>query len=169
VEDLLLLARLDQQRPLDRVPVDLRQVVLDAAADHHALGDSHPLTVEAADPVMVVGDESGLRQVVGNLLANARTHTPVGTPVRLSLRTDDGQDTRAVLQVADDGPGIPAEQLGRVFERFHRGDPSRSRDTGGTGLGLSIVAALAAAHGGTAEAANGQSGGTTFTIRLPRA
>jgi two-component system OmpR family sensor kinase len=162
VEDLLLLARLDQQRPLERTSVDLHAVVEDAAADHAALDDGHPLTLEAPTAVVVKGDEAGLRQVVGNLLANARTHTPVGTVVRLSLAADDGS---AVLTVADDGPGIPAAQLGRVFERFHRGDPSRSRETGGAGLGLSIAAALVAAHGGTIEATN--TPGATFTVRLP--
>jgi two-component system OmpR family sensor kinase len=162
VEDLLLLARLDQQRPLERRPVDLRQVVVDAAADHEALGDGHLLTLEAPEPVVVHGDEAGLRQVVANLLANARTHTPAGTAVRLSLSAADGA---AVLTVADDGPGIPPDQLDAVFERFQRGDPSRSRETGGAGLGLSIVAALVAAHDGTVDATNAP--GATFTVRLP--
>lgn len=165
VEDLLLLARLDQQRPLDRAPVDLRQVVLDAAADHEALGADHPLTVDAAEPVVVAGDESSLRQVVGNLLANARTHTPEGTQVRLALRPDG--PGWAVLEVADDGPGIPAEHLDKVFERFNRGDPSRARATGGSGLGLSIVSGLVGAHGGTVEASNGATGGAVLRLRLP--
>jgi two-component system OmpR family sensor kinase len=164
VEDLLLLARLDQQRPMEVRPVDLRTVVDDAAADHRALGDSHPLTVDAPDPVVVSGDESGLRQVVANLLANARVHTPAGTPVAVTLRAEGDA---AVLTVSDQGPGIPAAQLDRVFERFHRGDPSRSRATGGAGLGLAIASALVAAHGGTLSAAGGDPG-ATFTVRLPR-
>jgi two-component system OmpR family sensor kinase len=167
VEDLLVLARLDQQRPLDRVPVDLRQLVLDAAADHSAMGDDWPLTVSADVPLPVVGDESGLRQVLGNLLANARTHTPAGTAVQLSASTsaDGGW---AVVVVADAGPGIPAEHLDRIFERFNRGDPSRARATGGAGLGLSIVAAMVAAHGGTVDAANAADHpGAVITVRLP--
>ena len=167
VENLLLLARLDQQQPIERRRVDLRQIALDAASDHEALDEGHPLTVEAPDTVLVVGDDAALRQVVANLLANARTHTPPGTEVRLSACAEAGS---AVLRVADAGAGIPAGQLNRVFERFHRGDPSRSRATGGAGLGLSIVAAIVAAHAGTVEATNGTpGGGATFTIRLPLA
>jgi two-component system OmpR family sensor kinase len=164
VEDLLLLARLDQQRAMERRPVDLRTVVEDAVADHRALGDSHPITVDAPAPVVVDGDESGLRQVVANLLANARVHTPAGTPVTLTLRDEGGA---AVLTVADRGPGIPAAQLDRVFERFHRGDPSRSRETGGSGLGLAIASALVTAHGGSLSV-DGDGPGATFTVRLPR-
>lgn len=166
VEDLLLLARLDQQRPIEHRPVDLRQLILDAAADHRAVGDQHPVTVDAPAPVTVIGDEAALRQVVANLLANARTHTPVGTPVRLSVRAADGG---AVLTVADDGPGIPVAQRDRVFERFHRGDPSRSRETGGAGLGLAIVAAIVEAHRGTIalESDGDVATGARFTITLP--
>lgn len=172
VEDLLLLARLDQQRPLDRVPVDLRQLVLDAAADHAAIGEDWPVTVDAPAPLPVVGDESGLRQVLGNLLANVRTHTPPGTPVHVTATADgDGPaGPVAVVAVTDRGPGIPAAHLDRVFERFHRGDPSRARATGGAGLGLSIVAALVAAHGGSVEAANATDHpGAVVTLRLPLA
>lgn len=165
VEDLLLLARLDQQRPLEQAPVDLRQLVLDAAADHRALDDSRILSVQADEPVVVRGDEAALRQVLGNLLANARSHTPEHTPVHLSLRTDG--PGWAVIEVRDEGPGIPAEHLAKVFERFNRGDPSRARATGGSGLGLSIVAGLVAAHGGTASASNAPGGGAVITLRLP--
>jgi two-component system OmpR family sensor kinase len=166
VEDLLLLARLDQQRPLEVAPVDLRKLVLDAAADHRALDDSRTLTVDADEPVVVRGDEASLRQVLGNLLANARSHTPEFTPIHVSVRTDAGW---AELQVADEGPGIPAEHLDKVFERFNRGDPSRARATGGSGLGLSIVHGLVAAHGGTATAGNAPGGGAVITLRIPTA
>lgn len=164
VEDLLLLARLDQQRPLETASVDLRQLVLDAAADHRALDDSHTLTVDAEAPVVLRGDEASLRQVLGNLLANARDHTPDFTPIHLRVRAADGW---AELEVADEGPGIPPEHLGKVFERFNRGDPSRARATGGSGLGLSIVHGLVAAHGGTASASNAPGGGAVITLRLP--
>jgi two-component system OmpR family sensor kinase len=167
VEDLLLLARLDQQRPLEATPVDLRTLVLDAAADHRALDDSHTLVVDADASVVVRGDEASLRQVLGNLLANARHHTPELTPIRLALRaTGDGW---AELVVSDEGPGIPPEHLDKVFERFNRGDPSRARSTGGSGLGLSIVHGLVAAHGGTTTVSNAPGGGAVITLRIPTA
>ena len=172
VEELLLLARLDQQRPLERRPVDLGRIVGDAAADHLAVSPGHPLVVQAgesgAGPV-VAGDEAALRQVVGNLLANVRVHTPPGTTTTVELDRDDtAEPPVAVLVVADDGPGLPADQLDRAFERFHRGDPSRSRDTGGAGLGLAIVEAIATAHGGSVEVTD-TGPGARFTVRLPLA
>ncbi|MFF5145977.1 sensor histidine kinase [Streptomyces sp. NPDC013157] len=115
------------------------------------------------DLVLVEGDPDRLHQVVANLLANARTHIPPGTKVTVTVRTAGGQ---AAVRVADDGPGIPPDLLPRVFERFARGDASRSRATGSSGLGLAIVAAVSAAHGGSAEVSS-EPGRTVFTVRLP--
>ncbi|MDX6218689.1 MAG: two-component system, OmpR family, sensor kinase, partial [Frankiales bacterium] len=167
VEDLLLLARLDQQRPLERLDVDLLELATDAVADALAVDPSRPVRLEAvADgpPPVVSGDPARLRQVFGNLVTNALTHTPSGTPVvmRVSTSTD-----KAVVEVSDTGPGIPAEDRGRIFERFFRTDASRTRASGGTGLGLSIVAALVAAHGGSVEVDDTPGGGATFRVTLP--
>jgi two-component system OmpR family sensor kinase len=164
VEDLLLLARLDRGRPPATEPVDLSRLLVDAAADAHAAGPGHRWRLDLPEePVMTVGDAAHLHQVVTNLLANARTHTPPGTTVTASLTTDAGQ---ALLRVADDGPGIPADLLPEVFERFARGDTSRSRTAGGTGLGLAIVAAVVAAHHGSVQVRS-ESGRTVFTVLLP--
>jgi two-component system, OmpR family, sensor kinase len=164
VEDLLLLARLDSGRPVERRPVDLSAMVVDAISDAHAAGPQHRWHLDLPDdPVMVTGDQGRLHQVIANLLANARTHTPGGTEVTVRLsRTDD-----VLLQVIDDGPGIPADLLPEVFERFTRADSSRSRATGSTGLGLAIVAAVIEAHHGTV-AVSSAPGNTVFTIQLPR-
>ena len=166
VEDLLLLARLDQGRPLEQEPVDLGRVATDAVADARAVDPDRPitLTVTGDGPVLVTGDEARLRQVAANLLANARQHTPAGTPVAVRVRADGG---RAVLQVADEGPGLAEEEAARVFERFYRADRSRARASGGTGLGLSIVAAIAEAHGGTASVTSSPGAGATFRVELP--
>ncbi|OEV33261.1 two-component sensor histidine kinase [Kitasatospora aureofaciens] len=163
VEDLLLLARLDAGRPLAEDEVDLTRIVLGAVADARAAGPDHRWRlVLPEEPVLVRGDEHRLSQVVANLLANARTHTPAGTAVELRLElTVEGVE----LSVTDEGPGISAELLERVFERFVRGDRARSRATGSTGLGLAIVRAVVQAHGGTVEAAS-RPGRTSFTVRL---
>lgn len=171
VEDLLLLARLDDagagvsRDDLVREDVDLSALVVDAVGDAHAAGPDHSWQLDLpAEPVLVVGDRSRLHQVVANLLANARTHTPPGTAVTAGLaRQPDGA---AVLTVCDEGPGIPAELLPSVFERFVRGDSSRSRQAGSTGLGLSIVQAVVAAHGGSVAVTSGP-GRTAFLVRLP--
>ena len=174
VEELLLLARLDQRRPLERGPVDLRRIVTDAAADHLAVSPEHPLVVREAaagdgEGTTVTGDEAALRQVVANLLANVRVHTPPGTTTTVELRPEPQLDPAVVLLVvSDDGPGLPPDQIDRAFERFQRGDPSRSRDTGGAGLGLAIVEAIVAAHGGSVEVADAAPG-ARFTVRLPLA
>jgi two-component system OmpR family sensor kinase len=166
VEDLLLLARLDAGRPLAHDPVDLTMLVVDAVSDAHAAGPRHDWQLDLPDePVTVVGDPARLHQVLGNLLANARTHTPEGTTVTVRVSATDRD---ALLRVADAGPGIPAELLPHVFERFARGDSSRSRAAGSTGLGLSIVHAVVTAHGGTVEV-DSQPGRTEFTVRLPLA
>lgn len=164
VEDLLLLARLDSGRPLDRRPVDLARLCADVISDAHAAGRDHHWTLDVpAEPVLVAGDDARLHQVVANLLANARVHTPPGTAVTVALTTE--ADT-AVLRVADDGPGIPAGLQSEVFERFARGDTSRSRRDGSTGLGLAIVSAVVRAHHGTIELRSAP-GHTAFTVRLP--
>jgi two-component system OmpR family sensor kinase len=172
VDDMLLLARLDQHRPLEREPVDLVQVCEDAAADLRATDPDRPVTVTVVSPVTVVGDEARLRQVLTNLLGNTREHTPAGTPVAVRVGTaPDGAGKVARVEVADAGPGIPAERAARVFERFFRVDETRSRGTGGSGLGLSIVAAIAEAHGGSASLVDPPAGqappGTTIRVDLP--
>lgn len=165
VEDLLLLARLDAGRPLADEEVDLTRIALDAAADAHATGPDHRWRLDLpTEPVLARGDADRLRQVVTNLLANARSHTPPGTEVTLRLSADPHV---VRLEVADTGPGIPPELLGHVFERFVRGDRARSRSTGSTGLGLAIVRAVVAAHGGGVEVGSGPEG-TVFTVRLPQ-
>ncbi|MET0189559.1 MAG: HAMP domain-containing sensor histidine kinase, partial [Pseudonocardia sediminis] len=168
VEDLLLLARLDAGRPLERATVDLTRLVLDAVGDAHVAGPAHRWVPDLPDePVTVDGDAGRLAQVVTNLLANARTHTPEGTTVTVGLATDPGGG--ATLTVTDSGPGIAPEVLPRVFERFARGEASRTRagnDTPSTGLGLAIVSAVVSAHHGTV-AVDSVPGRTTFTVRLP--
>jgi two-component system OmpR family sensor kinase len=171
VDDLLLLARLDQQRPLERRPVDLLALATDAVVDGRATAPDHPLRLvttggEDDPPPVVVGDETRLRQVVANLLANAFTHTPAGTEVTVSVGTEDGM---AVLEVADTGRGISPQDAERVFERFYRTDPSRARTHGGAGLGLSIVAALVAAHHGEVSVTTAPGAGARFEVRLPLA
>jgi two-component system, OmpR family, sensor kinase len=165
VEDLLLLARLDQGRPVDRDPVDLRTLVGDAADDARAIDPAREITLSVAEEaVFVAGDEPRLRQVLANLLENARVHTPPETPVEVRLRRSGDE---AVIEVADRGPGLSDGEASHVFERFYRGDPSRSRSSGGTGLGLSIASALIEAHGGRIEVASTPGEGATFTITLP--
>ncbi len=164
VEDLLLLARLDESRPIERSDVDLVEVAMDAVSAAQAVGPQWPLHVEAEGPVLVLGDRGRLRQVFDNLLSNVRAHTPPGTATTVAI-SRVGSD--AICQVTDDGPGIGADDAARLFERFFRADPSRSRASGGAGLGLSIVAAIVAAHGGTVAAAPGAGGGAAFTVHLP--
>ena len=165
VEDLLLLARLDDGRPLDLTRVDLGDLLADAAETHRALGAAWPLELNVAQGVVIEADRGRVRQVVDNLLGNVRAHTPEGTKVDLSLvARPDG----ARITVADHGPGIADEDRAKVFERFYRADPSRSRASGGSGLGLAIVTALVAAHGGSVALATTPGGGTTFTVDLPR-
>jgi two-component system OmpR family sensor kinase len=164
VEDLLLLARLDAGRPLAQDPVDLTMLVVDAVSDAHAAGPSHYWRLAVPDePVVVVGDGSRLHQVLANLLANARTHTPEGTAVTVSVEASHGA---AILRVIDHGPGIPADLQPHIFERFARGDSSRSRAAGSTGLGLSIVHAVVTSHGGKV-AVQSVPGQTVFTVLLP--
>jgi two-component system OmpR family sensor kinase len=170
VDDLLLLARLDQQRPLQREPVDLLVLAGDAAHDASAVDPDRDVTVEVTGDgaPIVMGDDARLRQVIGNLVANALTHTPAGTAIRLRVGADRPSGM-AAIEVVDQGAGLSPEQSARVFERFYRADGSRSRSQGGSGLGLSIVAALVAAHGGRVEVDSAPGQGATFRVVLPLA
>ncbi|PZG17349.1 two-component sensor histidine kinase [Micromonospora craterilacus] len=164
VDDLLLLARLDSGRPLAVEPVDLTALVVDAVSDAHVAGPEHRWQLDLPGEVIrVPGDPARLHQVLANLLANARVHTPPGSTVTVGLRLADGA---AEVSVADDGPGVPPELQAEVFERFARGDSSRSRAHGSTGLGLAIVAAVVEAHHGTVSL-DTRPGRTVFTVRLP--
>ena len=175
VEDLLLLARLDQQRPLERKPVDLLTLAADAVQDARMVAPKRAidLTVGAGTAFLVLGDEVRLRQVIGNLMSNALTHTPedTGVHVRLAVASglDPGAPPAAELVVADEGPGMSREQAEHVFERFYRADAARNRRNGGTGLGLAIVAALVASHGGTVAVDTAPGQGAAFRITLPLA
>ena len=164
VEDLLLLARLDEGRPLEREEVELVGVSAEAVQTASTVGPGWPVRLVARQPVEIVGDRMRIRQVLDNLLANVRTHCPEGTAAVVSVDKDDRD---ALVTVADAGPGLSPEDADRVFERFFRADASRSRRFGGAGLGLSIVASIAKAHGGTVTAGPAPDGGTVFTVRLP--
>ncbi|GHF62301.1 two-component system OmpR family sensor kinase [Amycolatopsis bartoniae] len=168
VEDLLLLARLDAEPELRLAPVDLVDLAVDAVQDARALAPDRTVSLDvdcAGGPAVVRGDEHRLRQIFTNLVGNAFAHTPPGTSVTLRVRTDGSGF--AVLEVADDGPGLSEQDAARLFERFYRADVSRARSSGGSGLGLAIVAALAAAHGGRAEVDTAPGKGATFRILLP--
>jgi two-component system OmpR family sensor kinase len=164
VEDLLLLARLDEGRPLAREPVELVALAADAVGTAATVGPEWPVRLRAAAPVETRGDRDRLRQILDNLLANVRAHTPPGTVTDVSVTAGDDW---ASLTVHDSGPGLPPAEVERLFERFYRADPSRSRSHGGAGLGLSIVAAIAAAHGGRVRAASRPGEGTSVTVELP--
>jgi two-component system OmpR family sensor kinase len=177
VEDLLMLARLDERRPARAEPVDLAVLAGDAVHDVRGLDPDRPVRLTGLGPgsgpvpAVVVGDEGGLRQVVTNLVANAVRHTPAGTPVDVAVGVEatNGRPA-AVLEVRDHGPGLPPEEAGKIFERFYRVDTSRRRGNGGgSGLGLSIVAAVTAAHGGRVDVRTTPGGGATFRVALPAA
>ncbi|WP_309117928.1 HAMP domain-containing sensor histidine kinase [Saccharothrix sp.] len=163
VDELLLLARLDQGRPPDRAPVELTDLAAEAVADALTLRTGHDLGLDHDGPVTVPGDHARLSQVLGNLLSNVLRHTPPGTRARVRVHA---RGEHAVIEVADDGPGLTPDHQDRVFERFYRGDAARS-DHGGAGLGLSIVDAVATAHGGRASVTSAPGEGTTFTVTLP--
>jgi two-component system OmpR family sensor kinase len=181
VEDLLQLARLDQQRPLDMTPVDLLMLAADAVQDARIVAPDRSIDLQVAPGAafLVEGDEQRLRQVIGNLVNNALTYTPPATPVRVKIAsgtlTPPAKGSGApgsaipavVLDVEDDGPGMTAEQARRVFERFYRADQARNRTSGGTGLGLAIVAGLVAAHGGTVSVRTAPGQGADFQVKLP--
>lgn len=168
VDDLLLLARLDSGRPLERSHVDISRLLLEAVDDARVVDPDRRWQLRISDePVTVIGDEQRLHQVITNVLTNASRHTPPGTVVTVTL---DGaalpQGEAVGIRVHDDGPGIPTELQGRVFERFTRGDTARTRESGGAGLGMSLVQAIAVAHGGTASVES-TPGDTTFSLTLP--
>ena len=177
VEDLLLLARLDRQRPLDLDPVDLLALAAEAVNDAQAVAPDRRIELvlgtgdgEVGTALVVLGDSQRLRQVLANLVNNALTHTPAGSPVEVRVGAvvlDDRPG--AAVEVVDHGPGLTPEQAERVFERFYRADPARSHADGGTGLGLSIVAALVAVHGGTVQVDSVPGRGARFRVLLPLA
>lgn len=173
VEDLLLLARLDEQRPLQQKPVDLQLIAHDAVVDTQASDRTRTISLTGLDggsaaPAPVLGDEAKLRQVVGNLVGNALRYTPEGSPIELAVgvRTSDG-GSASVIEVRDHGPGISDDDASKVFERFYRADTSRTRETGGSGLGLAIVAAIVGSHGGSVRVQATDGGGATLVVSLP--
>jgi two-component system, OmpR family, sensor kinase len=167
VQDLLLLARLDAGRPLARDEVDLTKLVLETVGDARVVAPGHRWLLDLPDePLQVMGDEQRLHQVVTNLLNNARRHTPPGTSVRVAVAPARRAGDDVVLTVTDDGPGMPPELVRTAFERFSRGDSSRTRESGGAGLGLSMVQAITTAHGGTVSVAS-RPGRTRLEVRLP--
>jgi two-component system OmpR family sensor kinase len=164
VEDLLLLARLDELRPFEPVAVDLAVLAADACTDAAAVSPDRAISLDAPEPVIVAGQPDHLRQALANLLANARRHTPEGTPIEVTV-AGNPFTRRATVSVRDHGPGLDAESLGHVFDRFWQADAARVG--AGSGLGLSIVAGIAEEHGGTASAGNAPEGGAVFRIELP--
>ena len=170
VESLLTLARLDEQRPLSMGPVDLTVLAADAAQDARAIDPSRRITVNGTGgplgPVVVQGDEAKLRQLLANLMSNALNHTPSGTPVELAVGTRSAP-AQAIVEVRDHGPGVDPDKASKVFERFYRADPSRSRGTGGNGLGLAIAAAIVSTHHGRIGVGRTHGGGATFVVELP--
>jgi two-component system, OmpR family, sensor kinase len=165
VEDLLLLARLDQGRPLESKAVDVARVVSDAVMDARAIEPERPISYQSSGAALVLGDADRLRQVIGNLLTNARAHTGPSTPVHVGVQT---RPTGVELTVTDEGPGIDPDQAAHIFDRFYRVDASRSRDRGGSGLGLSIVKSIVEAHGGAVALETEPGKGTMFRVTLPR-
>jgi two-component system OmpR family sensor kinase len=166
VDDMLLIARLDQGRPLEKKPVDLQAIAADAAADARAVAPHRQITLSAPGPVVVEGDDLRLRQVVGNLVRNALVHTPQQSAIEIGVSTVNGT---GLMSVIDHGPGLDGNDMARIFEPFFRADPSRSRDSGGAGLGLSIVSAVVTAHGGKVNVRKTSGGGATFEVELPLA
>ena len=164
VDDLLLLARLDQGRPLERVPVDLARIAADAVDDARAVAPERQISLDSPASLTVEGDELRLREVAANLLSNAVEHTPPGSPIEVHLSEEE---RHAVVEVRDHGPGLSEEQRAAVFEPFYRSDTSRARERGGAGLGLAIVAAIVAAHGGEVRVSSEPGEGATFRVSLP--
>lgn len=173
VEDLLLLARLDEQRPMQLKPVDLQLLAHDAVVDSQAASSGRRITLTGLDggspaAAPVHGDEAKLRQVIGNLVGNALRYTPDGTPIEIAVGRRSGESGElSVVEIRDHGQGIPPEEAPRIFERFYRSDTSRTRDTGGSGLGLAIVAAIVGAHQGSVRVQDTDGGGATLVVSLP--
>jgi two-component system, OmpR family, sensor kinase len=174
VEDLLLLARIDEQRPLQQKPADLLLIAHDAMVDTQASDRRRAISLTGLDgsapgPAPVLGDEAKLRQVVSNLVGNALRYTPEGTPIELAVGGRPAADgtRQSVIEVRDHGPGVPDEEAARIFERFYRADTSRTRETGGSGLGLAIVAAIVGAHSGSVRLEKTDGGGATLVVSLP--
>ncbi len=166
VEDLLMLARLDEVAELPHTDVDVETLARDAVDDARATAPNRSIAVEVEAPAVVVGEAHQLRQVLGNLLRNALVHTPDGTPIEVTV-DHDGDEVR--LEVRDHGPGLPTDHGDALFERFWRAEGGRERGKGGAGLGLAIVAAIVDAHGGRVQAANAPGGGASFVVRLASA
>src|ERR1700682_2890502 len=166
VDDMLLIARLDQGRPLEKEPVNLQAIARDAAADARVVAPQREITLSAPSPVVVEGDDTRLRQVLGNLVRNAIVHTPPQTAIEIAVSTEDGVGR---MSVADHGPGLAPGEAGHKVETLYRADPSRSRDSGGAGLGLSRVTALVTAHVGGVTVKQTSGGGAPFEVELPLA
>jgi two-component system OmpR family sensor kinase len=165
VEDLLFLARSDESRPLVKEPVDVANLIEESVASARAAGPEHPITVECEEELFVLGDAKRIHQAIANLLANARTHTPAGTPITVTAQTSANETT---ISVSDLGPGLSKSDQDRIFERFFRADPSRARNSGeGSGLGLSIVDAIMKAHGGSVSVSSELGAGARFTLHFP--
>jgi two-component system OmpR family sensor kinase len=164
VNDLLTLTRLDEGVPMEKTPVELVALASEAVRTAAAVGPQWPVQFWAARPIEVIGDKDRLRQVLDNLLANVRAHTPPGTTATVHV---DQIGDQAQIEVRDTGPGMRDEDARRVFERFYRADPARARTGGGSGLGLSIVAAIVTAHGGTVSAASTPGEGLVVTVLIP--
>jgi two-component system OmpR family sensor kinase len=171
VEELLLLARFDEQQEAEFEPVDLGQLIQDACRDAAAVEPERPIRVSAAGRLRVHGDEAQLSRLIANLLGNVRMHNAPTIPVEVTARLEPARTAAAqvVLTVRDHGAGIPVEALPHIFDRFYRVDKSRSRASGGSGLGLAIVAAVVDAHHGTVTVEAPPDGGTLVTVRLPAA
>ena len=166
VEDMLTLAKLDQQRPQDHIDVDLTSLVTDTVAEARVTAPDHHIEATVEPELTIVGDRDRLKQVVVNILGNATVHTPADTTVTIEARRDG---TEAVIEVRDNGPGIDPDHLSRLTERFFRADPSRARAEGGSGLGLAIAEAATESHGGTLHITSQPGHGTAVTLRLPQA
>jgi signal transduction histidine kinase len=166
VEDLLMLAQFDLDRPLDRRPVDLASVAAQAVTSARRVQPGRPIVLSASEPVIAWADDARVRQVIDNLLGNALQHTPAASPVTVTV---SGSPATGYITVADRGPGLTAEQASHVFERFYRADSARTRSGGGAGLGLSIARALTAAHGGDITVDTSPGYGAAFRVRLPLA
>ena len=165
VEDLLLLARMDEARPFTLEPVDLSHLVQECVASAKAAGPNHPISVDVPAELYVLGDNKRIHQALANLLANARTHTPVGTQIAVTATATENEIS---IAVKDSGPGLSESDQARIFERFFRVDPSRARHAGeGSGLGLSIVDAVMKAHGGSVSVDSTIGEGATFTLHFP--